>query len=154
AIPANAQGGRLVQTVLFMQTPALAVVVANQFKDIRDIKDFSKLTIGVLALGTTSDFAVRALFKQNGLDPNTAKVVAVGTGAAAVAALTSGRVQAEVTVDPIATTMVQQGHGVALKQYDMRTVSGTKVVFGGAFPGAGLVATQEGLAKNRASIAA
>jgi len=93
-IRTQAQGKYIETFTLFDLTPGLVLFVNKKHTDAKSIKDIANLNIGVTSLGSSTDEMVRYLFKQNGLDPKTAKTVAVGSGSAAITALKSDSVQA------------------------------------------------------------
>jgi NitT/TauT family transport system substrate-binding protein len=98
-IRTQSQGKYIEMFTLFDLNPGLVLFVNKKHTDAKSIKDIASLNIGVTSLGSSTDEMVRYLFKQNGLDPKTAKTVAVGSGSAAITALKSDTVQALVTVD-------------------------------------------------------
>lgn len=151
-ITINNQGGRLVQTVLMIQAPGIVLLVNNTVKGAKSIKDIAGLNIGVTSLGSGVDLFVRSLFARSGLDPASAKAVAVGLGTSAIAALTNDKVQALGTVDPFATQLTQSGKATIL--VDGRTIAGATAAYGGRFPGAGLVTTQRFVRENPRTAAA
>lgn len=134
-IRTQAQGKFIEMIALFDLTPGLVLFVNKKHQDARSIKDIANLKIGITSAGSSTDEMVRYLFKQGGLDPNTAQTVAVGTGGPAVTALKNDQIQALVTVEPAASTLEQSGDGKAI--YDTRTQAGTREVFGGAWPAGG-----------------
>jgi NitT/TauT family transport system substrate-binding protein len=145
-IRTQAQGKYIEMFTLFDLNPGLVLFVNKKHTDARSIKDIASLNIGVMSLGSSTDEMVRYLFKENGLDPKTARTVAVGSGSAAITALKSDTVQALVTVEPAASTVEQSGDGKAI--YDTRTASGTREVFGGSWPAGGFYATADFLKQN------
>jgi NitT/TauT family transport system substrate-binding protein len=145
-IRTQVQGKSIEMFTLFDLYPGLVLFVNKKHMDAKTIKDIANLNIGVTSLGSSTDEMVRYLFKQNGLDPKTAKAVAVGSGSAAITALKSDTVQALVTVEPAASKLEQSGDGKAI--YDTRTAAGTKDVFGGPWPAGGFYATTDFVKQN------
>lgn len=145
-IRTQAQGKYIEMVSLFDLTPGLVLFVNKKHPDAKSIKDIANLNIGVTSLGSSTDEMVRYLFKSNGLDPKTAKTVAVGSGSAAITALKSDTVQALVTVEPAASALEQSGDGRAI--YDTRTPAGTKDVFGGSWPAGGFYLTADFVKQN------
>lgn len=145
-IRTQAQGKSIEMIALFDLYPGLVLFVNKKHQDAKTIKDLASLNIGVTSLGSSTDEMVRYLFKTNGLDPKTAKTVAVGSGSAAVTALKSDTVQALVTVEPAASQLEQSGEGKPI--YDTRTAAGTKEVFGGAWPAGGFYTTTDFVKQN------
>ena len=151
-IRTQAQGKYIEMIALFDLTPGLVLFVNKKHPDARSIKDIANLKIGITSAGSSTEEMVKYLFKQNGLDPNTAQTVAVGTGGPAVTALKNDQVQALVTVEPAASTLEQAGDGRVL--YDTRTQSGTKDVFGGAWPAGGFYLASDFAKQNPRTVAA
>lgn len=145
-IRTQAQGKYLEMIALFDLYPGLVLFVNKKHADARSIKDLANLKIGITSAGSSTDEMVKYLFKQNGLDPNAAQTVAVGTGGPAVVALKNDQVQALVTVEPAASTLEQTGDGKVL--YDTRTQQGTKDVFGGTWPAGGFYLSSEFVKQN------
>lgn len=145
-IRTQAQGKYIEMFTLFDLNPGLVLFVNKKHADAKSIKDIANLNIGVTSLGSSTDEMVRYLFKQNGLDPKTAKTVSVGSGSAAITALKSDTVQALVTVEPGASRLEQTGDGKAI--YDTRTSAGTRDVFGGPWPAGGFYATADFVKQN------
>ena len=151
-IRTEAQGKFIEMISLFDLTPGLVLYVNKKHQDARSIKDIANLKIGITSAGSSTDEMVRYLFKTNGLDPNTAQTVAVGTGGSAVTALKNDQIQALVTVEPAASTIEQNGDGKAL--YDTRTQAGTKDVFGGSWPAGGFYLSSDFVKQNPRTVAA
>jgi NitT/TauT family transport system substrate-binding protein len=75
---------------------------------------------GVASSGSTGDTIARGLFGEYGLNPdNDVRIIAVGTGAAATAALRSGAVDALVSYEPDLTKITASGAGRVV--FDLRT---------------------------------
>jgi len=75
---------------------------------------------GVASNGSTGDLIAKGLFSEYGLDPEKdVSIIAVGTGAAATAALQTGSVDALITYEPDLTKMVAAGAGRIV--FDLRT---------------------------------
>jgi NitT/TauT family transport system substrate-binding protein len=74
---------------------------------------------GVASAGSTGDVIARGLFSEYGLNPDKdVKVIPVGTGAAASAALQSGAVDALISYEPDVTKMATSGAGRVV--FDLR----------------------------------
>ena len=75
---------------------------------------------GVASSGSTGDLIARGLFAEYGLDPeHDVSIIAVGTGAAATAALQSGAVDALISYEPDLTRLTGSGAGKIV--FDLRT---------------------------------
>lgn len=80
---------------------------------------------GVASSGSTGDTIARGLFREYGLNPEAdVSIIAVGTGAAATAALQTGAVDALITYEPDLTKMVDAGIGRVV--FDLRTTTKEK----------------------------
>src|ERR1700760_1532206 len=131
----------LVSFVVYDRYPGLVLVVSPSHNaEIKSIKDLAGKKVGVSAPGSSTDFFLKYLLKKNGVDPAGTAVIGVGLGAAAVAAMEQGQIDAAVMLDPSVTVM--QGSHPDLKILsDTRTQKDTLDVFGGEYPGGALYAT-------------
>jgi len=150
-IKANNQGGRLVATAAMNQFAGLVLLVNTKNKNATQ-KDLGNMTIGVSGLGATTDLFLRNILSKNGVDPTSAKVVAVGLGSTAITALTNDQIQAVVQTDPFVAQLVDSGQATIL--VDGRTAAGTRAVYGGLVPGSGLMTTQDFTQANPRTVAA
>lgn len=131
--------------VLMGRLPGIAVAVApGKTDEVKTIKDLAGKTVGISAPGSSTDFFLKYMLSQNGLDPNAASVVGVGVGATAVAALEQGRIDAVVTPDP-AITQLQNRHADLPVLVDTRKEADTHALFGADYPGAALYTRTEWL---------
>src|SRR5690242_11362552 len=131
----------LVSFVVYDRYPGLVLVVSPAHaSEITSIKDLAGKKVGVSAPGSSTDFFLKFLLKKNGLDPASASVVGVGLGAAAVAAMDAGLVDAAVMLDP-SVTVLQGSHPDLKILADTRTQKDTLATFGGEYPGGALYST-------------
>ena len=145
-IRTQAQGKGIEMIALSDLYPGLVMFVGKSHADAKSIKDIANLKIGITSAGSSTEEMVRYLFKKNGLDPQAAQTVAVGTGGPAITALKNGLVDALVTVEPAASTIEKGGDGRVL--YDTRTEQGTREVFGGPWPAGGFYAPTDFVQQN------
>ena len=132
----------LVSFVVYDRYPGLVLVVSPKHaSEISSIKDLAGKKVGVSAPGSSTDFFLKFLLKKNGLDPTSASVIGVGLGAAAVAAMDAGLVDAAVMLDP-SVTVLQGSHPDLKILADTRTQKDTLAMFGGEYPGGALYTTQ------------
>jgi NitT/TauT family transport system substrate-binding protein len=135
--------------VLFIVRPGLMLMVSPAAaQSLKTIADLKGRNVGVATIGSQSHFFVNYILDKNGLAPEDIKVVAIGMGAAAVAALERG------LVDAAAIT----GSGIAVLQRrhpDMGilangcTAEGVKELFGlDIYPTHGLLAPDDWLNRN------
>jgi NitT/TauT family transport system substrate-binding protein len=87
------------------------------------------------------------MLSKNGVDPNSVGVIGIGLGAAAVAAMEQGTVDAAIMLDPSVTVL--QGRNKDLKILsDTRTAKDTLSVFGGEYPGGALYTKADWIEKH------
>jgi NitT/TauT family transport system substrate-binding protein len=130
--------GRLPQIALGVSAGKMA-----QFKSFKDLKG---MKIGVSAPGSSTHNLVKQLATKAGLDPSKdVAIVGVGIGAAAIAAMRSGQIDAISNVDPVMTKL--ELDGVVKVVADTRNVKGTQEVWGAPLPAGCLYAPVEFLQK-------
>jgi NitT/TauT family transport system substrate-binding protein len=84
------------------------------------VKAMKGKRLGVASPGSTGDTIARGIFHEYGLDPDKdVKIMGVGTGAAASAALKTGAVDALISYEPDVTTITSSGAGRIV--FDLRT---------------------------------
>lgn len=131
--------GRLPQIALGVSAGRVA-----QFKSYKDLKG---MKIGVSAPGSSTHNLVKQLATKAGLDPSRdVAIVGVGVGAAAIAAMRSGQIDAISNVDPVMTKLELEG--VVKVVADTRSVKGTQEVWGAPLPAGCLYAPVEFLQKH------
>jgi len=106
----------------------------------RGPQDLKGLSIGVIAPGSSMDVALQILLAKGGLRGADVSSIAVGTGAAAIAAMKSGRLDGIVHTDPVIARLVQDGDVVPV--VDTRTEDGINYLYGGAFAGSAVLSTE------------
>jgi NitT/TauT family transport system substrate-binding protein len=144
---AQTQGRSIEMITNFEDSPGIVLMVGKQYQEqVRSIKDMTGHPVGVTSPGSASDEMVRYLLKKENLAQDAVPLLAIGSGATAVAAITSGQVWAGVTVEPTASQLERQGSARAL--YDTRTAEGTLQVFGGSWPSGGFYASSDFIEKN------
>ncbi len=140
--------------VVYDRYPGLVLVVSPAHTgEIKSIKDLAGKKIGVSAPGSSTDFFLKYLLKKNGLDPASASVIGVGLGAAAVAAMEQGQIDAAVMLDP-SVTILQGNHPDLRILSDTRTQKDTLEVFGGEYPGGALYSTSAWVAAHEKDVQA
>jgi NitT/TauT family transport system substrate-binding protein len=143
-----AKNQSLVSFVVYYRYPGFALVVSpKQTAEIKSIKDLGGKKIGVSAPGSSTDFFLKYMLSKNGVDPNSVGVIGIGLGAAAVAAMEQGTVDAAIMLDPSVTVL--QGRNKDLKILsDTRTAKDTLSVFGGEYPGGALYTKADWIEKH------
>jgi NitT/TauT family transport system substrate-binding protein len=129
------------------------VVSPSHNGDIKSIKDLAGKKVGISAPGSSTDFFLKYLLKKNGLDPAGTAVIGVGLGAAAVAAMEQGQIDAAVMLDP-SVTVLQGSHPDLRILSDTRTQKDTLEVFGGEYPGGALYSTSAWVASHEKEVQA
>jgi NitT/TauT family transport system substrate-binding protein len=134
--------------VVLDRLPGIALTVApGKEGEVTSVKDLEGKTVGVSAPGSSTDFFLKYLLSREGLDPNSASVVAVGVGATSVAALEQGRIDAAVTLDP-AITQLKALHPDLKLLIDTRNEADTRTIFGADYAGGALYTRQEWIDAN------
>jgi len=109
-------------------------------------KDLKGWRVGVSAPGSSTHMLVNHLLASVGLTPDDVSIVGVGTGAQAVAAMRSGRLDAISNVDPVMMLLEKQG---AIKiVHETTTARGAREVFGGSLPAGCLYAKKTFVEQN------
>lgn len=141
-----AKGEVLQAFVVYDRFPGLALVVAPGHP-LASVADLAGRTVGVSAPGSSTDFFLRHLLRENGVDPDFVTVTGIGIGATAVEAMENGAVDAAVMLDPAVTIL--QGRFKDLRiLVDARTEADTLTVFGSEYPGGVLYARGGWIAEN------
>jgi len=100
---------------------------------------WSGKTLGVTDLGSGTDELTQLLASTAGLKTSQYSRVGVSSGATAVAALKTGKVQCLMTSQPTVLQIEQQNLGYSA--IDLATASGATASLGGTWPSAGVLAT-------------
>jgi len=114
AIAAAERGKSLVMIADFMNEPGITLLVRTQDKDAyKSFKEFKGKTLGVTSIGSATDVIVHWMAKRAGLGRDDIKIIGVGAGATAPAALAGGQVDGTLGNDPFATQLIRTGRAVA-----------------------------------------
>src|SRR4029077_20361388 len=143
-----AKGQHLQSFVVYDRFPGFALVVSPKHSsEFNSIKDLANKKVGVSAPGSSTDFFLKYMLSKNGVDPNSVGVIGIGLGAAAVAAMEQGTVDAAIMLDP--SVAVLQGRNKDLKILsDTRTAKDTLSVFGSEYPGGALYTKADWIEKH------
>lgn len=134
--------------VVFDRYPGEVVVVSPAHTtEIKSLSDLAGKKIGVTTPGSTSDFFLKFLVKERGIDPTSVSVIGIGVGATAVAAMEQGTVDAAVMVDP-SVTYLQGKHSDLKVLIDTRSEGDARSVFGADYPGGALYSSAAWLASH------
>lgn len=140
--------------VNLLRYPAIVLAVSPKTdKTIDDITDLEGATVGVTAPGSSTDFFLKHLLTQAGMDPEAAAVQGVGADATAVAAMEQGQVDAAVMLDP-ALSQLEKRAGELTILADTRTAEGVQEVYGtDSYPAAVLYAESDYIEQNAETVA-
>jgi len=112
----------------------------------KSITDLKGKKIGVTAQGSSTNIVVNFLLAKAGLKPSDVSIIGVGASKGAVAAMTTGQIDAISNLDPVITLLQRAGH---LKiASDTRDPREAERVFGGPMPAACLYAPVSFLERN------
>ncbi|WP_119292985.1 ABC transporter substrate-binding protein [Azohydromonas sediminis] len=114
--------------------------------DFKTIADLKGKKIGVTAPGSSTNVMVNFLLARAGLKPSDVAIIGVGASQGAVAAMTSGQIDAISNLDPV-ITLLQRGGNLKIVS-DTRDPKEAERVFGGPMPAGCLYAPQAFLDKN------
>ncbi len=101
-------------------------------------KDLKGMKIGISAPGSSTQMLVNHLLASVGLTPDDVSWVGVGTGATAVAAMRTGRIDALSSAEPVMSLLERSGDLKVV--VETTTDAGVRNVFGGPLPAATLYA--------------
>jgi NitT/TauT family transport system substrate-binding protein len=127
--------------------PAITLAVKkDKAGTIKSAADLKGAKIGVTAPGSSTNMVVWYLMAKAGLKTDDASFVAVGTGAAAVAAIQKGEIDAISNIEPVISKLTSTGDIVVIN--DTRSTEGNTKVFGGPMPAAVLYMKRDFMEKN------
>ena len=129
------------------RAPQIAIGIATRkAKTYKSPRDMKGMKVGVSAPGSSTHMILNHFISTDGLKPSDVSIIGVGLGAAAVAALKSGQIDAVSNTDPVMTKLEQDGD-VKIVAYT-RTLKGTEKVLGGPMPAGCLYAPVDFINKN------
>ena len=111
---------------------------ARAYKGPADLKG---MTIGVTGPGGAAENMLRIVLKKGGLALTDVTSVGVGSGATAIAAMETGKIQGIVLADPVIMRLTVDGF--ILPVVDTRTLAGQTFVYGGPAALAGATTTAD-----------
>jgi len=125
----QARGQVLQAFVLASESPQLAMGVSSRtLANYRSIADLRGKTIGISAPGSSTQMLANRVLAKGGLSTEDVAFATVGTGAIAVQAMLSGKIDALVNAEPLISLLEQQ-QAIRLIA-DARTPAGTAALFG------------------------
>ncbi len=138
----RARGQLLRSFVLQGATPAISLGVATRrVAQYQSAKSLKGMKIGVTAPGSSTHAFVNHLLATAGLAPDDVSIIGVGTGAAAVAAMRAGHLDAVANIEP-AITMMQRA-GTIKVVVETVSVQGARALFGSPLPSGSLYAREK-----------
>jgi NitT/TauT family transport system substrate-binding protein len=142
------QKGQDIQAVVELgRYPGIALGIrtakAASYKSAADLKG---MKIGVTAPGSSTNMVVWFMMAKAGLGKDDASFVGVGAGAAAVAAMQKGEIDAISNLDPVMAKLEKDG--LIKVVAETRTTEGTTKVLGGPMPAAVLYVKRDFAQKN------
>ena len=144
--------GKFVQGVVqFSQAPGEVEIVAAKVADsIRSPADLKGRRLGVTGMGSSTHLLTQYIVVSHGVRTSDVAIVPVGSGAAFANAMRQGRIDAGMTTEPTASSLLRSGEGVML--VDLRTPQSTAKVLGGVYPGACLYMTTLWINTHRSTV--
>lgn len=130
--------GKAVQSViLFALAPGEVELVATRLAGvINSPADWKGRRLGVTGLSSATHLLTHALAQRHGLKPQDYTVLPVGSGAAFAAALRQGRIDAGMSTEPVASSLIQSGDARLL--VDLRSPEAAQKALGQSYPFASL----------------
>lgn len=115
--------------------PGIAVGIRkDKAASYKSPKDLKGMKIGVTAPGSSTNMLVNFLLAKEGLTPQDASFIGVGSAASAVAAIRKGELDAISHLEPVLSMLEKDGDIKIV--VDTRTEEGTRALFGGSNPAA------------------
>jgi len=133
--------------VLQCRAPMIVLGVSNvTMADYKTPADLKGKKIGVSAPGSSTNMMANFFLAQHGLKASDVSFIGVGVGAGAITALRTGQIDAISNVDPVISTLTQDGSLKVIS--DTRTLTEARSVFGGNMPAASLYTSQAFIDQN------
>lgn len=129
---------------LFLGAHLSAIVMGlppDKAKAYRGPADLKGMSIGVTGPGGAAENMLRIILAKGGLKLTDVTSIGVGSGATAIAAMETGKIQGIVQADPVIMRLTMDGFIQPV--VDTRTLAGQTFVYGGAAALAGATTTAE-----------
>src|SRR6267143_6822951 len=144
----NALGKKIETICQFGIAPGEAEVIdARLASKITSVKDLKGRTLGVTDLGSGTHVLTQAILGTSGVDPTTAKYLAVGAGDTFIAAIDQHRIAGGMTTEPTITRLTTSGKGKIL--VSLLTPADTRAALGGDYPFIGVFAKNDWVNGNK-----
>jgi len=143
-----AKGQHLQAFVLMIKYPGFVLGITKQGQaKYTSLKNLAGMKIGVTSPGASTNMIVNAIAGRNGVDPKSYSVIGVGAQAGAAAAVTQGRIDALVGIDPVITMLTEANQLKVVA--DLRNGPGTLAAIGSnTYPEGSVIATDDFIKKN------
>src|SRR5437667_916165 len=143
----NTQGKKIETICQFGIAPGEAEVVDASLSNITSAKDLKGKNLGVTDLGSGTHVLTQAILGSAGVDPTSAKYVAVGAGDTFIAAIQQKKIAAGMTTFPTISRLVNSGKGKIL--VSLLTPADTRAALGGDYPFIGVFAKNDWVNGNK-----
>ena len=143
----NTQGKKIETICQFGIAPGEAEVVDASLSNITSAKDLKGKNLGVTDLGSGTHVLTQAILGSAGVDPTSAKYVAVGAGDTFIAAIQQKKIAAGMTTFPTISRLVNSGKGKIL--VSLLTPADTRAALGGDYPFIGVFAKNDWVNSNK-----
>jgi NitT/TauT family transport system substrate-binding protein len=144
----NALGKKIETICQFGIAPGEAEVIdARLASKISSPKDLKGKTLGVTDLGSGTHVLTQAILGTAGVDPTSAKYLAVGAGDTFIAAIDQQRIAGGMTTEPTITRLTTSGKGKIL--VSLLTPADTRAALGGDYPFIGIFAKNDWVNANK-----
>src|SRR5947209_20136721 len=141
--------GKKIETICqFGIAPGEAEVVDASLTNVSSAKDLAGKNLGVTDLGSGTHVLTQAILGSAGVDPTSAKYVAVGAGDTFIAAIQQKKIAAGMTTFPTISRLVNSGKGKIL--VSLLTPADTRAALGGDYPFIGIFAKNDWVNSNKA----
>lgn len=135
--------GFVLQARLCDYAVGLTKAKAATYKSPQDLRG---MRLGISSPGSGSDMFLKLFLAKHGIKASDVPTVAVGLGPTAVAALRAGQLDGIANNDPVLGVLEQAGDIDIIA--DGRHDAGSKDVYGGAYPCAAMIASEDFIKKN------
>src|SRR6266566_854189 len=143
----NTQGKKIETICQFGIAPGEAEVVDASLTNVKSAKDLQGKNLGVTDLGSGTHVLTQAILGSAGVDPTSAKYVAVGAGDTFIAAIQQKKIAAGMTTFPTISRLVNSGKGKIL--VSLLTPADTRAALGGDYPFIGVFAKNDWVSSNK-----
>ncbi|WP_347558888.1 ABC transporter substrate-binding protein [Robbsia sp. KACC 23696] len=146
-IDLQTRGVGLVSLVVFAQSAGL-VELASARTDLHSMSGIAGKQLGVTGLGSSTYFITRYIASRAGVPSKNYTIVPIGSPDKFISAFREGRLDAALIEEPAATQLIAESGATVLA--DLRSVEGSRSVFGGNYAGACLYVRREWLESHHA----